>query len=144
MDNPLSPPGCGQRSTSNMKKLVRHQIELAFPTLPKPEAEAAVEPTYCVEHIHEHLVGRLWTEPSVEDYRFCEDGFSLLTVVGLHYYLPGYLTAELKAPETADVIAEYATYTLGGDSDFAQQRLQELGDLMMVPQIAANTYESNK
>ena len=60
----------------------------------------------------------------------CDDGFSLLTVVGLHYYLPGYLIAKIDDPETADIIGEYVTYTLGGTSEFNQTRMIELGTLM--------------
>lgn len=136
-----------------MQTLIRHQIERAFPTHPKPGANAAVESTYGVEHLHERLAGRPWTEPSVDDYRCCDDGLRLLTVPGLHYYLPGYLTAELKDPNAADVIAEGVTYVLGDHSAMAQQRLNQLGHLMILPQIVAiglwlgyyvQTYGSNQ
>jgi hypothetical protein len=112
------------------------QIKNAFPVLPIPSADDAIERTYMVEHLHELLGGRRWTEPSVREYRMCDDGFSLLTVTGLHYYLPGYLQAELTDPETADVIAECVTYTLTPDSDFSRSRVAALGVLMTAHQCA--------
>ena len=60
----------------------------------------------------------------------CDDGFSLLTVAGLDYYLPGYMIAKIDDPETADIIGEYVTYTLGGTSGFCRTRMAELGKLM--------------
>ncbi|EMI51890.1 DUF6714 family protein [Rhodopirellula sallentina] len=105
-------------------------IRNTFPVHPIPDSEAVVEDTYCVEHLHEILAGRPWDEPSARDYRMCDDGFSLLTVSGLGYYLPGYLTAKLDDPEAADILGEYVTYTLGGTSNFCRTRMSELGTLM--------------
>jgi hypothetical protein len=106
------------------------RIQNAFPVYPIPSPTDAVEPTYMVEHLHELLAGRPWTAPTVRDYRMCDDGFSLLTANGLHYYLPGYLIAELADPDTADIIAEYVTYTLTPDSEFSRSRIEQLGSLM--------------
>jgi hypothetical protein len=105
-------------------------IRNAFPVRPIPDAATVVEETYCVEHLHELLAGRPWDEPTVRDYRMCDDGFSLLTVTGLNYYLPGYLIAKIEDPESADIIGEYVTYTLGGKSDFCRTRMAELGKRM--------------
>ena len=116
---------------------LRAQIVSAFPELPIPTPQTAVEDTYCVEHLHEHLAGRPWTEPTVGDYRQCEDGFSLLTVAGLHYYLPGYLCSELDDPETADVIAEHVCSTLGGKSAFCRERMKALGAIVTPLQMSA-------
>lgn len=120
-----------------MKSLIRRQIFAAFPITGIPDAHDAIAETHSVEHLHEHLGGRSWDKPTVQEYRYCEDGFSLLTVAGLKYYLPGYLVAELDDPETADVIAEYVTYTLGGQSNFCKERVVELGEMMTENQIAA-------
>lgn len=119
-----------------MMKL-QQQIRDAFPTHPVPPADAVVENTYCVEHLLELLAGRPWDVPSVRDYRCCDDGFSLLTTVGLHYYLPGYLTAELVDPETADTIAESITFAMNRRSQFKSQRMDALGALLTRPQRAA-------
>ena len=120
-----------------MKSFVRHRIFAAFPITPIPSAKNAIADTYCGEHLHARLGGWSWDTPTVEDYRYCEDGLSLLTVEGLKYYLPGYLVAELDDPETADVIAEYVIYTLGGKSPFCKERLSKLGTLITEDQIAA-------
>ena len=116
---------------------LRAQIVKAFPERPVPSSMAAVEDTYCVEHLHELLGGRRWTEPTVHEYWMCEDGFSLLTVSGLHYYLPGYLCAELDDPETADVIAECVCFTVGGKSEFRRNRMRDLGKMMTQAQTLA-------
>jgi len=120
-----------------MKSFVRHRIVAAFPVIRIPAAKDAIAETHSVEHLHARLGGRSWDKPTVQDYRCCEDGFSLLTVAGLKYYLPGYLVAELDDPETADVIAEYVTYTLGGQSQFCKERLDQLGAMMTEDQIVA-------
>ncbi|TWT64952.1 hypothetical protein Pan14r_54540 [Crateriforma conspicua] len=122
-------PGYGRRYPTELMEVV-DQIRNAFPVHPIPTSEAAIEDTYCVEHLHEILAGRPWDEPTVQDYRMCDDGFSLLTVAGLGYYLPGYLIAKIDDPETADILGEYVTYTLGGTSDFCRTRMTELGRLM--------------
>lgn len=109
---------------------VVNRIRSAFPVQPVPAPSVVVEDTYCVEHLHEILAGRPWDEPTVRDFRRCDDGFSLLTVTGLHYYLPGYLVAEIDDPETADIIGEYVTFTLGGTSEFCRTRMTELGKLV--------------
>jgi len=115
-------------------KSLADRIRDAFPTNPVPLADSAVEDTYCVEHLHELLAGKAWDVPTVYEYRCCDDGFSLLTVLGLHYYLPGYLVAELTDPETADVIAESVTFAFAGRSQFSQDRMRLLGLEMTVPQ----------
>lgn len=40
------------------------------------------------------------------EYRHCVDGFSLLTAAGLHYYLPGYMAAEVIGSEEADAVID--------------------------------------
>lgn len=135
-----------------MRQLVRRKIEDAFPTQPVPAAADAIERTYGVEHLHEILGGRVWSDLTPLNYRHCSDGFSLLTVPGLHYYLPGYMVAELTDHREADVVAECWTYSLGGDSEFVRERMNALGELVTVDQIDAialwigyyaNSYETN-
>ena len=75
--------------------------------------------------------------PTPAQYRQCSDGFSLLTVPGLHYYLPGYLISEHDDPEKADVVAQNWIYTLGGSSEFDKQRMLSLGHLVTLEQIEA-------
>ena len=116
---------------------VIYLIRNAFPVQPIPKAATVVENTYGVERLYEILAGRPWDEPTVRDYRMCDDGFSMLTVSGLHYYLPGYLIAKIEDPETADIIGEYVIYTLGGTSDFCRTRMAELGKLMNPTQCVA-------
>jgi hypothetical protein len=121
-----------------LEVIVEGKIRSSFPLTPLPHPDEAVEKTYCVEHLYERLAGRTWDEPSVADYRFCEDGFSLLTVRGLHYYLPGYLLAEVVDPETSDVLAQYVTFTLADDgSHFSQRRLADMGRLVTGDQMEA-------
>lgn len=136
-----------------MQSLVKHKIQEAFPVSGVPAASAAIEQTHSVEHLYEILGGRCWTDLTPTQYRRCSDGFSLLTVIGLHYYLPGYMISELDDPQEADVVAEYWTYHLGGDSEFDTLRMNSLGELITLAQIEAvalwigyyvNTYEKNK
>jgi hypothetical protein len=127
-----------RRIRQMLDAIVERKIRASFPLNPMPDPDEAVEKTYCVDHLHERLAGKKWNEPSIADYRFCDDGFSLLTVKGLHYYLPGYLLAEVVDPETSDVLAEYVTFTLADDgSDFSQRRLAEMSRLVTDDQIEA-------
>lgn len=136
-----------------MRALVKRKIQQAFPVCGIPAASAAIQQTHSVEHLHEILGGRCWNSLTPTEYRHCSDGFSLLTVPGLHYYLPGYMIAELDDPAEADVVAEYWTYSLGGSSEFTNQRMASLGELVTLDQIDAialwigyyvNTYDKNK
>jgi len=126
-----------RRSLTEMRQLVRRKIEDAFPTDPVPAAVDAIEPTHCVEHLHEILGGQAWNDLTPLNYRHCSDGFSLLTVTGLHYYLPGYMIAELTDPDEADVVAKYWTDTLGGYSEFDRERMAALGKLVSIDQVDA-------
>ncbi len=63
------------------------------------------------------------------------------------------MIAELDDPAEADVVAEYWTYSLGGSSEFTNQRMASLGELVTLDQIDAialwigyyvNTYDKNK
>lgn len=136
-----------------MRSLVKWKIQQAFPVCGIPAASIAIQQTHSVEHLHEILGGRFWNSLTPTQYRHCSDGFCLLTVVGLHYYLPGYMIAELDDPGEADVVAEYWTYSLGGDSEFYIQRMKSLGELITLDQMDAialwmgyyvNTYDKNK
>lgn len=136
-----------------MRSLVRRKIQQAFPVCGAPAASAAIQQTHSVEHLHQILGGCCWNNLTPTQYRHCSDGFSLLTVTGLHYYLPGYMIAELDDPEEADVVAEYLTYSLGGSLEFDRQRMTALGDLVTLDQIDAvalwmgyyvNTYGKNE
>ncbi|MEO2034342.1 MAG: DUF6714 family protein [Planctomycetaceae bacterium] len=71
-----------------------------------PSACDAIIDTYMVEHLHEILGGKPWPTLTPTQCRHCSDGFSFLTPVGLHYYLPAYMTAEIVDPEEADVVAD--------------------------------------
>ena len=117
-----------------MRFLVKRKIQQAFPVCGIPPAATGIQQTHSVEHLHEILGGRCWTDPTPTQYRYCSDGFSLLTVLGLHYYLPGYLMSELDDPDEADVVAEYWTYMLGGDSEFDRLRMNSLGQLVTLDQ----------
>jgi hypothetical protein len=119
-----------------LERIVERKLLNAFPAVPVPDRDVVVEDTYETDHLHELLAGRRWDKISVEDYRYCDDGFSLLTVVGLHYYLPGYLISEIRDSETSDILAQYATFTLADDgSEFTRKRLDSLGGLVTVEQI---------
>jgi hypothetical protein len=120
-----------------MRTLVKRKIQLAFPLNGIPAATNAIERTYCVEHLYEILGDRCWNTLTPTQYRQCSDGFSLLTVAGLHYYLPGYLISELDDPEEADVVAENWIYTLGGSSEFDRLRMLALGHLVTLDQLEA-------
>lgn len=120
-----------------MRSLVKHKIQQAFPIGGVPEASSAIQQTHSVEHLHEILGGRSWNSLTPTQYRYCSDGFCLLTVVGLHYYLPGFMIAELDDPEEADVVAECLTFSLGGDLKFDIQRMASLGELVTLDQIEA-------
>lgn len=136
-----------------MRFLVKRKIQQAFPICGIPAASTAIQLTHSVERLYEILGGRCWKDLTPTQYRHCADGFSLLTVVGLHYYLPGYMTAELDDHVEADVVAEYWTYSLGGTSEFDRLRMTSLGELITLDQIDAialwigyhvNRYDKNE
>jgi len=95
--------------------LIANSIRESFPEHPIIASSEAVEDTHSVEHLYERLVGRSYREPSIEDYRACVDGMSLLTTAGLAYYLPGYLLASIEDVEAADVIpgSIVSTFSIG-------------------------------
>ncbi len=121
-----------------LERIVEQKIRSSFPVVPVPSPEQAIGDTYMTEHLRERLASRRWDEPSVVDYRCCEDGFHLLTPLGLHYYLPGYLLAEIRDPETSDILAQYVTFKLAGDgTSYSDRRLEQLGALVSADQIEA-------
>lgn len=82
------------------------EIKAHFPVQPVPNASDAIVNAYMVEHLYEILGDRPWPELSATECRYCSDGFNLLTPVGLHYYLPAYMTAEIVDSEEADVVVD--------------------------------------
>ena len=82
------------------------EIAAHFPVRPVPSASDAIVDTYTVEHLHRILGDRPWPTLTPAECRHCEDGFVFLTPVGLHYYLPAYMTAELVDAEEADCVTD--------------------------------------
>lgn len=106
-----------------MLALARWKIEAAFPCSPVISAADAVEETHSVEHLYEKLAGRPWIEPSYSDYFTCLDGFSLLKVEAIRYYLPGFLLAALDLRDTEGMVGGYIVRTFGGErSEYTIER----------------------
>ena len=91
--------------TEIMDSLV-DDIASCFPVQPIPTARDAIIDTYMVEHLHEILGGKPWPILTPVECRHCSDGFTFLTPIGLHYYLPAYMTAEVVNAEEADVVID--------------------------------------
>ncbi|MDV6031739.1 MAG: hypothetical protein F9B45_16935 [Phycisphaera sp. RhM] len=81
-------------------------IAAHFPVHPAPKPSDAIIDTYMVEHLHEILGGKTWRKLTPTECRHCSDGFTFLTPVGLHYYLPAYINAEVVDPGEADVVID--------------------------------------
>ncbi|GAA5511286.1 DUF6714 family protein [Novipirellula caenicola] len=81
-------------------------IASCFPVHPIPNARDAIIDTYMVEHLHKILGGKPWPNLTPVECRHCSDGFTFLTPIGLHYYLPAYMTAEVVDAEEADVVID--------------------------------------
>ncbi len=81
-------------------------IASTFPVHPMPTARDAIIDTYLVEHLHEILGGKPWPSLTATECRHCSDGFIFLTPIGLHYYLPAFMTAEVVDAEEADVVID--------------------------------------
>lgn len=82
------------------------EIKLNFPLQPIPQGVDAIIDTYMVEHLHEILGNKAWSTLTPTECRHCSDGFVFLTPIGLHYYLPAYLTAHIVDSKEADVVAD--------------------------------------
>ncbi|MEZ6119031.1 MAG: DUF6714 family protein [Pirellulaceae bacterium] len=106
MENFSSPLGYGHRYPTEMMDPLVDDIASYFPVQPIPTARDAIIDTYMVEHLYEILGGKPWPNLTPVECRQCSDGFTFLTPIGLHYYLPAYMTAEVVDAEEADVVID--------------------------------------
>jgi len=87
------------------KQRLHELIEAAFRDTPPPLDGKISLPTYDDEGTHDYFSGSPWQGHSVSELRTHESAFCFFTADAFRYYLPAFMLAELKDPETADVIA---------------------------------------
>ncbi|TWT79542.1 hypothetical protein CA13_09460 [Planctomycetes bacterium CA13] len=111
-------------------------IASCFPVNPVPAARDAIIDTYMVEHLHEILGDKPWPSLSPIECRHCSDGFTFLTPIGLHYYLPAYMTAEVVDAEEADVVIDSLIGLFQRDRFYRDDRYLEFWNLVTDDQLA--------
>lgn len=81
------------------------QIVRAFPSSPIPPPSNLVEnANYGDSELISSLGGRSWTELSLEEIRWNEEGIPVLTVPAFAYYLPAYMAGSIIDPVAVDVV----------------------------------------
>lgn len=111
-------------------------IASCFPVHPVPTAHDAIIDTYMVEHLHEILGGKPWPSLTPIECRHCSDGFNFLTPIGLHYYLPAYMTAEVVDAEEADVVLDSLIGLFQRDRFYRDDRYLDFWRLVADDQLA--------
>lgn len=111
-------------------------IATHFPVRPIPTANDSIIDTYMVEHLHEILGGKPWPSLTPIECRHCSDGFTFLTPVGLHYYLPAYMTAEVVNADEADVVIDSLISLFQGVRSFDRDRYLDFWRLLTDAQLA--------
>jgi hypothetical protein len=124
------------RNINNETHPIVGDIVAHFPVHPVPKPSDAIVDTYMVEHLHEILGGKPWPTLTPTECRHCSDGLILLTPVGLHYYLPAYITAEIVDSAEADVVIASLIGLFQGARCFGGENYLPFWQLMTSMQLA--------
>ncbi len=111
-------------------------IASCFPVHPIPPARNAIIDTYMVEHLYEILGGKPWPNLTASECRHCSDGFTFLTPIGLHYYLPAYMTAQIVDAEEADVVVDRLIRLFQRDRYYRDDQYLDFWRLLTADQLA--------
>ncbi len=104
-----------------MDKLVEVKIINAFSGASIPKGKlCSSEDDY--ENAHGGFIGTTWGEHDALFLREHESSLSFFTAEAFCYYLPAFMMAELKEPETADIIAEAIAFHLT-DTPLTKERI---------------------
>ncbi|MCC9603761.1 hypothetical protein LOC67_24690 [Stieleria sp. JC731] len=124
------------RDVSNESHPIVADILSHFPVHPVPTPSDAIIDASMVEHLYEILGGKPWPTLTPTDCRHCSDGFTFLTPVGLHYYLPAYITAEVINSKEADVVIDSLIGLFQGVDFFRSDEYLHFWRLMTPMQLA--------
>ena len=112
-----------------MKNTVEEKIRNAFSGAEIPRGKLCVD-TYDYEGAHEHFTGTSWEEHDVVSLREYESSMCFFTPEAFHYYLPAFMLAEIKDPETADVISENIAHHFI-DGAYKEERLAQFNEVQL-------------
>lgn len=112
------------------------EIKTHFPVHPVPSGADSIIDTYMVEHLHEILGDKAWPNLTPTECRHCSDGFNFLTSIGLHYYLPAYMTAEIVDSREADVVIDALIGLFQGKGYFGRDEYRSFWQLLTPSQLA--------
>ncbi|WP_455220471.1 DUF6714 family protein [Kaarinaea lacus] len=94
-----------------MNQELEEKINTAFSRNTIPEGKLCSS-EYDYEDTHFGFTGTTWQEHDALFLRKHASSLSFFTAEAFHYYLPAFMMAELKAPDTADIIAESIAFHL--------------------------------
>lgn len=112
------------------------EIKAHFPSQPFPRAADAIIDTYMVEHLHEILGNKIWPTLTPTECRYCSDGFTFLTPLGLHYYLPAYMTAQIVDSKESDVVVDALIGLFQGVRSFSGEKYLRFWQLLTPSQLS--------